>query len=317
MKFFRTGETKPIHGALSKDFRTLAQARSEVIDGRGLGWWTDSMGFIGNSVAQSEESPEGIDYGDALQRTGFVAMGELLAPDAADSPEAWKLLSEKWRRQILKHRIGPGQYVRRPLTKYWYSRINTTTGDQLRPALISMGILGMKEELKEVGLQLIKRAGFYWNTRDTGTGRQDKPKVPGWSGPEHWNIILRGLLPESGLSKFLLLPGDVVGLLSTIFATIKLKPERADQLNRVATLVQGARYNATPVSLLSLYIFRKFRPTWRIYIDSRWNRMWRKDKNYNPGLFVLESYFWNKDIDPPIDFGPWRHICKKYFWREV
>ena len=317
MKFFRTGETKPIHGALGPNFRTLAQARAEAIGDRKLGFWTDSFGYIGNNAPQSDESPEGIDYGDALQRTGFVAMGELLAPDAQDVPQAWELLQTKWKRQILRHRIGKGQYVRRPLTQQWYSRINTTTGDQLRPALIAMGILGMRQELKDVGLALLKRGGFYWNTRDTGTGAQDKPKLPGWSGPEHWNIILRGLLKESFWSKLLLLPGDFVGVLSTIFATIKPKPERADQLNRLATLVQGARYNPTPLSLLSVHIFRKYRPTWRIYVDQNWHRMWRKDNNYNPGLFVLESYFWQKDIDPPIEFGPWRHLCKKYFWREV
>lgn len=299
--------------------KSLAQARAEVIEPlngdlfNALAPWMDKEGYIGNKVQPNAESPEGIDYGDSMQRTGFTAIGELLDEDR----ERVTVLGLKfyWAQRIDAHRIGKGLYVRRPNTEHWYSKLNTTTGDQLRPIIIAMGIIGMRKELKALAWAMIKRAGFYWNTRDTGATRQGKRKMPGWSGPEHWNLFIRALWPKSWLAKLALLPGDLIGLFATAFSVFSYAKEarNVDQLNRMAALVQGAAFNPTPLSLLSLWIFRKFRPTWDTFVDQNWLRIWKPNKHKNAGLYVLENYFWHRDIDPPLEFGPWRSLCKRYF----
>ena len=279
----------------------------KTIEEHGQNAWRDKDGYIGNRWT----SPKfWIDPGDSLQRAGMESIADALNPDVKDKHGA--------RVRLDMYKTGKGLYVRRPNSDEWWSNLNTTTGDQLRSAMVAMSLLGMKKDLMYIGLRLLSRLGFYWNTRDTGPTNVDKKKMPGWSGPEHWNIILRGLLPESIVAKLLLLPGDVVGLLSTIHATF-IYPKDAtfkDQLNRLATLLQGVKLNPTPLSKLSMYLFRKYRPSYKIQVDKNWTRTYTRDDKLNPGLFVLEAYFWHKNIDPPIEQGYWRTICLEYFGRK-
>lgn len=279
--------------------------------------WTDEMGFIGR------REMDGIDCGDGLQRTAMNCIGRLVEAPTPFCPVSYH--------QIMAHKIGPAQYVRRPnpqlwrpLETEWMGRLNTTTGDQLRPIVVAMGLAGMHGDVWELFKALLKRGGFYWNTRDTGQTRENIVKRPGWSGPEHWNIFLRALAPkplnifQKILLKLILLPGDFVGLISTAFAVFYTarKPLNVDQLNRMITLLQGVLIAPTIFSKLSMYIFRKYRPAWQIYIDLLFNRRVPGDRIYtkNPGRYVLETYFWHP-TDPPFDFGRWQSICDRYFSR--
>jgi hypothetical protein len=281
--------------------------------------WTDKDGFIGRREV------DGIDCGDGLQRTGMQIIGRLVG-----NPPPRNFCKVSFA-EILRHRIGPSQYVRRPgpqlwraYATEWMGRLNTTTGDQIRPIVVAMGLAGMHGQVWELAKALIKRGGFYWNTRDTGYDRQNTKKRPGWSGPEHWNIFFRAMAkPKGPISrlalKLLLLPGDFVGLLSTcyaVFHTAKKHPFNVDQLNRMITLLQGVIIVPTFFSRLSMKIFRKYRPTWNVKGNSSGTvrTPGARNDSLNPGLYVLETYFWHP-TDPPFDFGPWRDICIKYFSR--
>lgn len=297
---------------LPPNWRPLSVAREDIIgDDTFLDRWMDPAGFIGNKW------PDGIDCGDGMQRTAMYIIGSCLASFTAPYPVLKK--------RILAHKIGPAAYVRRPNPQpwrasemQWMGRLNTTTGDQVRPIVVAMGLLNMKDELKELAWALFKRAGFYWNTRDTGNKRENKFQMPGWSGPEHWNLFIRALWPRSNfLVKLMLLPGDLIAFFANLHSVFSYsqEPQNVDQVNRMIVLLQGVLVQPTFLSKLNMYIFRKYRPTWDVYVDDNWLRVYRPNKNLNPGLYVIETYFWNRDIDPPFSFGPWRDICEEYFGR--
>jgi hypothetical protein len=300
-------------------FLPLSWARREELKGLTMADYTDPVGFIGRREST------GIDCGDGLQRSGLLVVGDMLTTSNLEES------CRKGLAQLLLHKIGHAQYVRRPGPQLWWpeetqwmGRINNMTGDQLRPLIIALGLLhreGVKEarpEILSLLWALFKRGGFYWNTRDTGRSRENTPKKPGFSGPEHLNIFLRALLPRSNFfTKLLLLPGDLVGLLSTLSATFYLAkqgPFKVDQVNRMLTLLQGLLINPTPISKLSHYIFCKYRPTWDVYVDKNWVRVARENRNLNPGLYVFDTYFWHP-TDPPFESGPWRALCITHFRR--
>lgn len=287
-----------------KDLKTLKQSRAEYFKNLSLKDFYDSEGYIGNKFGTE------IDCGDSLQRAAMLAVGSCVVAGCPVIDASQSLI-------LKKYKIGTGLYVRRP-GPTWMGNLNTTTGDQIRPLVVALGLLEEKQEVRDIFWQLFKRAGFYWNTRDTGESRANTPKNPGWSGPEHLAIFLRALYPKSKLINILLYPLDLVGLASTAYSIFKTSKEAkfSDQLNRMIVLLQGILVNPTLISKLSMYIFRKYRPTWDIYVDGNNLRFWRENNSLNPGQYVLDNYFWNKDIDPPIeqDYN-WIHICQKYFSR--
>lgn len=292
--------------------KTLSQANSE----KKLQDFMDSHFLIGNRYVLKDGSVY-IDPGDALQRTGYMAISDYVI-HGQPAISAFKIRLES-------HRIDWGLYVRHRFSDTWARSLNVTTGDQLRPVIIAMGFYKMRREVLEIALRLILRGGFYWNTRDTGETNMDKKKMPGWSGPEHWATIIRALGPAACVALLpLLLLGDLVGLFATINATFFYPYEKiknCDQLNRIAMLTQGVAVFPTPLSKLSHYIFKKFRPIYRVWCEDHTTithtyrvRYWqdildRSEKNVVD--YINESYFWAPQ-DPPLHRF-WYAVSKKYW----
>lgn len=284
--------------------------------------YTDSLGLIGNIESW------GIDGADSLQRFGMVGISNALHVGASDY--TWEFDKREWLEKLALYRRGMGLYVRHPDHTQWYSKLTTTSNDQIRSIAVALALFKEYWLVWDICWALIKRGGFYWNTRQSGPepAKDGQWKVPDWSGPEHWAMLIRGLWPwfrwTVGLPIILL--GDAVGFFANLISTF-LYPyegiENCVQLNQMCMLILATEIMPTPISFLNLWIWKTYRPVYRMYYDPEYNKpYWRPwepifdipfHQYKNPGLYVLHGYFWEAKR-PPIPLI-WRAVAIRYFQR--
>jgi len=233
--------------------------------------YQDELGLIGQrKVRNGVIWHEG---GDSAQRTGFIAIAH-----AFTSPTKART---DFLARMYHHEVTSGTIVRHPDPSQWYSNPATCSRDQITPIIIACGFLDCKNLLKRILFAHIKRFGFYQNWREAN----GKFKIADFASPEHWGFYIRSF--NLWLLYPLLLIGDLFSLAGSIYKVYPYSrtPKNVDDLNRIASLIQSHFILPTPISRLSLAVYKKRHS----YIEG-----------LSGPAYSLKRYFSGPE-DPPID----------------
>ena len=188
-----------------------------------------------------------IEGGDSLQRTGFIAIAQSFGDK--------RLAKSQFLDRMKHHEVEDGLFVRHPDLAHWYSRPNTTSRDQLTPVVVACGLLNCRHLLRRIFFAHVKRLGFYQNWRESdGTF-----KIADYASPEHWGFYVRSF--NAWYLYPLLFISDIFSLVGTLYKVYKYSrtPKNVDDLNRIVSLTQSNLVLPTPISKLSLKIYKKRR----------------------------------------------------------
>jgi len=158
---------------------------------------------------------------------------------------------------------APGLFVRHP-SPGWWSDTDRLSRDQSTPLVILLFELRNFTPLKHFLSRLLKRGGFFWNTKRNGatienhgdfkwpgdrtnTSTYDYSwKLPDIAGPEFWGVVIRGY------KLWFLWPLLWISDLETLFSAFRHRSiEHTDVLNHVIISQYSARNMPTPISWLA------------------------------------------------------------------
>lgn len=212
------------------------------------------------------------DAGDSLHRAGSWALVEKIRQELNvgsslfDQPER----PRPWREAQPLYEVKPGIYVRHPDKSKWYSNPDTTSRDQLVPAIIALGVHKMRAELWRVEKKILLRGLFAQNIyRNWEPVENQKKKIPdtflfcigllirAWG---RWAIPL---YPVLIVLDFVDMIGQMIELIP-IRVTDEWKVRRkdstdADDMNGINKHLQALFVLPTPFSWASRKLYSKYR----------------------------------------------------------
>jgi len=246
---------------------------------------------VNNLIGQRKmkDGKKWVEGGDSLQRCGFAAIGSYI--------EYGKSSAVLFNERIKHYEIKSGIFVRHPDKNEWYSKESSTSRDQYTPNIIACGLFGRHDILWRILIEHIKRFGFYTNWKESN----GQTKIADFASPEHCGFYIRG---------FNALPLWPILFISDIFSVIgscykafiySREPKNVDDLNRLVSLVQSELIMPTPLSKLSLWIYKKGRSHY---------------KGMSRARYALTRYFgegpFYETESPPLATA-WDAALKKYF----
>ena len=245
--------------------------------------YTDALGLIGQR--KYKDGKLYIEGGDSLQRTGMIAIGSYFE----FGPQ---LARQLFLGRIKHHEISRGKLVRHPDPKEWYSKESSTSRDQLTPVIIACGLLGCSDLLRRIFIQHLKRFGFYPNWRES----DGSFKIADFASPEHCGFYIRAFNAVS--LRYLLYFCDIFSLIGSCYKTYIYgrTPKNVDDLNRMVSLIQSNTVMPTPISRLSLWVYKR-RPSTVV--------------GKSGPRYALERYFSGTE-DPPIP-NFWQKALRDFF----
>lgn len=203
----------------------------------------DSRGYIVHKHGSVE------DGGDTAQREGMVRIAESILRvsilDTDPQTQCEGLLFS-----------GP-EPVRNPDPTKWWGQPGTMSRDNTFPLIVAMGLLGLQHQVYRLMFMLIKRAGWFWNTKHIWPSPNDPVKLPDLIGPMTVAALIRaGLLwPLYPL----LVAIDLWAILAVavrITVAVYKPGDTSDDLNLTAYLLQAKKVFPTPFSFLARKLYR-------------------------------------------------------------
>ncbi len=220
---------------------------------KGLEFFQDGFGFFGHRLQNGE-----LDFGDAAQRLGLYVIFKL---QRLSNPQAIKILRDKFRMQLKQITLPSGEPVRHWDGNDWPGLSGTMSKDNYMCLLIAMILLGMKAEFFSWSWKLIKRGGFFWNTKKIGQWSNDW-KIPDFAGPETWGIIVRGFVKFYPLMYLPALPilwvldtGLVFASLARLVMSLIDPDDTSNDTNHIPRLWLAKKIAPTSISDLSQYLY--------------------------------------------------------------
>lgn len=212
------------------------------------------------------------DGGDSLHRAGSWALVHAIAArKGVDLKERAHLAAPvPWLKAVYLFEVRPGVYVRHPDKSKWYSNPDTTSRDQLVPAIIALGAHKQFWKLADVEWQILKRGFFAQNIyRNWEPVETQKKKIPDTFLfclgilIRAWGYRALPLYPLLLVLDFVDLIGQAIELIPihvTDEAKVRRKdPGDADDMNTVNKHLQALAFMPTPFSWLARKIYSKFR----------------------------------------------------------
>lgn len=212
------------------------------------------------------------DGGDSLHRAGSFELVHSIAArkNIQVIHRAGHSLPTPWLTAQRLYEVCPGLYVRHPDKGKWYSNPDTTSRDQLVPAIIALGMSGMRRELWRLEWQIIKRGLFAQNIyRNWDDPLTQKRKLP-----DTFLFCIPILIRAWGWRAFPFYPAllflDFVDVLGQIVESIPIhvtddrevrrkQPDDVDDMNGINKHLLALAVLPTPFSWLSRKIYSKFR----------------------------------------------------------
>lgn len=218
--------------------------------------YMDPDGYIGHW----DERLGRLEFGDNGQRYGMYHFAQVLK--GKHNSKSLRLVEMK----VYQLRWADGEWVRHPDSNMWYGRSGTMSRDNFKPLIILSGYLSSQVKWL-MFTDLIKRAGFFWNTKAIWSDTKKVPPIPDLAGPTEWGNFIRAFGVSSPWTLLLwpvLLFTDLFMLINVLSLLIRSKinwhKSLTDYSNTWLDIVQGLETMMTPFSLLSAGIFSLMSP---------------------------------------------------------
>jgi hypothetical protein len=247
------------------------------------------------------------DGGDASHRIGVYYYGlHLIYKDDATSQ---KEVKEKFNKDLDKIKIGPGQFVRHPDPKKWYSDPRNFTRDQTTPLVIAMGAFDRKDDLWSNFKNLVKNWGFYPNDLKNWT---NEPKSLPFdyndiAGIADYGTYIRSFKAYAFYPYLLFSDVSLLGnsLVRTFFSYFD-KTDSSDDLLFTLLLLQSDEVMPTPFSKMSKFIYT--------YAKAKVLPPINGYKSDLPIQTSWDYYFRKEATAPPLD-DVYRCVIEKAFYK--
>lgn len=274
-----------------------------------------SDGLIGGT------SYNNFDQGDTLNREGHLATAAQILHDDLKvmSDNEYAFIKERYLDVLskLQDPSDPSNFSRTIVPRYWGSRYNCMSRDQMTPNLIAIGENGVYTLLFRVFFNHLWRRAllFTTNTRPNWSypGTSDyKWTIPDLTALSYWNIYLRSLPYKLGYAFYpLICLFDLDTFVNSIIKVTNYgkDPEHTDDIQHIAILTQAHYKVPTPISALAHWIYKKWREFPSVtYIPAEAG--YANEKNNVQA--VLNAYYREAGNDPLLN-EVWRPIVSAIF----
>lgn len=204
-----------------------------------------------------------------------------------------------------------GVWIRNPANQPWEANPQTTSRDQLLPAMLAMGLNKEYKNLARTQWQIIKRGFFAQNIYTNGSDGIAKGKKLPDTFLGHLHLMLRCWGKLGYIFYPLLLVFDITLLVSAIVDVLPHQdPANCDDRNGINCHIAALYCMPTPISYLARKIYAMYRPATNASLNGSWTYTSGRDVEPNHVMGALVLYFWENN---PIIAEAYRPIIERYF----